>query len=179
MQKKTEKELLEYIKLKDKLEFLNKNSSFEKKIKNPFETLTFNSQQIEVKNKKKKSIFLFSYKFWFLLLVLFSLMVSVFFSSLISSKLDPSLYKVINGLSDQINKPYVLTVGNFENFDLAKSKAIDLLPKLRQINIKELPTGNYTFEIDRYGSKEKAYSGAKEFTHDGFESVHVRYLPSQ
>ena len=173
MTKKTEKELLEYIDLKNKLELLNKNPAFEKNTKNPFETLTFNSAKTEIKNKK------FSYKLWFSILILLLLIISVLFNKIISSKFDPALYKVINNLSAQINKPYVVTVGNFESFDLAKSKAIELLPKLRQINIKQLPTGNYTFEIDSYGSKEKAYSVSQEFIQDGFESVHVRYLPSQ
>ena len=173
MAEKTKKELLEYIKLKNNLELLNKNPTFEKEIKNPFETLTFNKVKTEIKSKK------ISYKFWFSILVIVSLTVSVFFSNLISSKFDPALYKLINNLTDQINKPFFVTIGNFESFEIAKSEAIELLPKLRQINIKQLPTGNYTFEIDRYGSKEKAYSIANEFTHDGFESVHVRYLPAQ
>ena len=177
MQKKTEKELLEYIKLKDKLELLNKNPVFEKKTKNPFETLTFNNQQIEIKSEKKKITS--SYKFWFLVLVVLSLAVSIFFNSLIASRLDPIVYKFINSLLDQVNKPYVVTIGDFKTFEAAKSKAIELLPKLRQINIEKLPTGNYTFEIDKCSSKEKAYSISREFTHDGFESVHVRYLPNQ
>ena len=177
MQKKTEKELLEYIKLKDKLELLNKNPVFEKKTKNPFETLTFNNQQTEIKSKKKKITS--SYKFWFLVLVVLSLVVSVFFNGLIASRFDPIVYKFINSLLDQVNKPYVVTIGNFQTFEIAKSKAIELLPKLRQINIEQLPTGNYTFEIDKCSSKEKAYSISKEFIHDGFESVHVRYLPGQ
>ena len=171
MQKKTDKELLEYIKLKDKLELFNKNPSFEKKTENPFETLTFN----KAKTKSKK----ISYKFWFSILIVLFLTVSVLFNGVISSKFDPVLYKLINNLSNQIHKPYVVTIGNFEDFDTAKNKAIELLPKLRQINIKQLPTGNYTFEIDKYGSKEKAYSVSSEFIQDGFESVHVRYLPDQ
>ena len=173
MPEKTEKELLEYINLKNKLEFLNKNTVFEKKTKNPFETLTFDNTKTEIKKKKA------SYQFWILILIVVSLTVSVLFSRVISSKFDPSLYKLINNLSAQVNKPYVVTIGNFEDFDIAKSKAIELLPKLRQINIKQLPTGNYTFEIDRLASKEKAYSIANEFKHDGFEPVHVRYLPGQ
>ncbi len=173
MSNKTEKELLEYIKLKNNLEFLNKNPDFEKETKNPFETLTFNNVRTEIKNKKG------SYKFWFLVLVVLFLTISILFNEIISSKFDPVLYKLINNLSNQVNKPYVVTIGNFENFAVAKSKAIELLPKLKQINIKQLPTGNYTFVIDKYGSKEKAYSVLTEFTHDGFESVHVRYLPNQ
>ena len=173
MTKKTEKELLEYINLKNKLELLNKNTGFEKNIKNPFETLTFNDS---VRTKVRKKI---SYKLWFSILIVLLLVTSVLFNRVISLKFDPVLYKAINNLSAQISKPYVVTVGNFESFDLAKSKAIELLPKLRQINIKQLPTGNYTFEIDKYGSKEKAYSVSQEFIQDGFESVHVRYLPSQ
>ena len=173
MTEKTEKELLEYIKLKNKLDSLNQSPDFEKNIKNPFETLAFNKVRTKIKSKK------ILYKFWFLILVVLFLAASVLFNGVISSKFDPAVYKLINNLSDQINKPYVITIGNFENFETAKSKAIDLLPKLRQINIKQLPTGSYTFEIDKCGSKEKAYSIANEFTHDGFESVHVRYLPGQ
>ena len=173
MTEKTKKELLGYIELKNKLELLDKNPAFEKNTKNPFETLTFDNTKTEIKKKKK------SYKFWILVLIVLFLIISVVFNSFISSKFDPALYSLINNLSNQINKPYVVTVGNFEDFETAKSKAIELLPKLRQINIKQLPTGNYTFEIDKCGSKEKAYSIANEFTHDGFQSVHVRYLPGQ
>ena len=173
MTKKTEKELLEYINLQNKLELLNKNTGFEKNIKNPFETLTFNNGKTKIENKK------ISYKLWFSILVVLLLVISVLFNRVISLKFDPVLYKTIYNLSAQIHKPYVVTIGNFETFDLAKSKAIELLPRLRQINIKQLPTGNYTFEIDSYGSKEKAYSVSQGFIQDGFESVHVRYLPGQ
>ena len=177
MPEKTEKELLEYIKFKNKLDSLNQNPGFEKNTKNPFETLTFDELKTEV--KKKKIIFLPSYKFYFSVLVIVLLAFSVLFNGVISSKLDPVLYKLINNLSALTNKPYVVTIGNFESFEIAKGKAIELLPRLRQINIKQLPTGNYTFEIEKCGLKEKAYSIANEFTHDGFESVNVRYLPDQ
>ena len=178
MSKKTEKDLQEYIKLKNKLELLNTSASFEKKTKNPFEALTFNEANFGVE-EKRKTAFVWSYKFWFSLLVLLLLTVSVLFNSAISLRFDPVLYKVISNLSALINKPYVVTVGNFESFEIAKSKAIELLPRLKQINIKQLPTGNYTFEIEKCGSKENAYSIAGEFTHGGFGPVNVRYLPGQ
>ncbi len=175
MQKKTEKELLEYIKLKNKLESLNKNPIFEKKIKNPFDTLTFT----ETNNQEKKISSITSYKFWFLLLIASLLIVSVLFNSVISSKLDPFLYKTMNNLTNQISKPYVVTIGNFDTYASAKNKAIELLPKLRQIEIIQLPTKNYAFEIEKLSSKEKAYSVARDFKHDGFEFVNVRYLPGR
>ncbi|OGI09736.1 MAG: hypothetical protein A3I68_05200 [Candidatus Melainabacteria bacterium RIFCSPLOWO2_02_FULL_35_15] len=173
MTEKTKKELIEYIKLKDKLEYLNKNLTLEKNIKNPFETLIFNKAETKIKRKG------ISYKFWFLVLVVLFLTTSILFNKTISLKIDPVLYKFINHLSTQLNKPYVVTIGNFESFDLAKSRAVEFLPKLRQINIKQLPTGNYTFEIEKCGSKEKAYSISKEFIQNGFEPVNVRYLPGQ
>ena len=178
MSKKTEKDLQEYLKLKNKLELLNTPTSFEKKTKNPFEALTFNEVNSEVEGKRKTT-FVWSYKFWFSLLVLLLLTVSVLFNGVISSIFDPVLYKMINNLSVSVNKPYVVTVGNFESFEIAKSKAVELLPQLRQINIKQLPTGNYTFEIEKCGSKEKAYSIAGEFIQGGFGPVNVRYLPGQ
>lgn len=181
MQKKTEKELLDYIKLKNKLEILENSSNSIKRTKNPFESLTFNTQDSETKaqaeNEKLK--FLLSYKFWFTVFVILSLSVSLFFNQLVSLKFDPFLFNLVSSLQNQINKPYVLTVGNFESFDAAKNEAIELLPKLRQINIKELPTGNYAFEIEKYASKEDAYSASKDLIRDGFESVHVRYLQDQ
>ena len=174
MAEKTEKELLEYIKFKNKLDSLNQAPGFEKTTKNPFDTLTFDN--IKTDKKKKNQV---SYKFWLSVIVVFFLATSVLFNGVISSKLDPVLYELINNLSVLANKPYVVTIGNFKTFEAAKSKAIDLLPKLKQINIKQLPTGNYTFEIEKCGSKEKAYSIANEFTQNGFESVNVRYLPGQ
>ncbi len=181
MQKKTEKELLDYIKLKNKLELLENNSNFIKRTKNPFESLTFNTHDsaTKIQSKNEKFQFLFSYKFWFTVFVILSLSVSLFFNQLIPLKVDPFLFKLINSFQNQINKPYVLTVGNFESFDTAKTRALELLPKLRQINIKELPTGNYAFEIEKYASKEDAYSASKKLIQDGFESVHVRYLQDQ
>ena len=101
MTKKTEKELLEYINLQNKLELLNKNTGFEKNIKNPFETLAFNKVRTKIKSKK------ISYKFWFLILVVLFLAASVLFNGVISSKFDPAVYKLINNLSDQINMPVV------------------------------------------------------------------------
>jgi hypothetical protein len=79
---------------------------------------------------------------------------------------------------NQIKKPYVLTVGEFGNSALAKDEATKLLPKFKEITIKQLDTGIYVFEIERFSSKTKAYLTAGKFIQDGLDSVHVRYLPS-
>ncbi len=175
MSNRSQDELIEYINLKNKLEQLNKNPVLEKKTKNPFDELVFP----ETVNHKGKRIFLISYKFWFVLLIILSFSVSILFNRFISTKIDPVIYGLMKNPVSQINKPYVVTLGNFKNYQIAKNKAVELLPKLRQINIKQLPTGNYTFEIDSFPSKEKAYSIAEDFKQDGLEPVNVRYLPNQ
>ena len=177
------KELIKYISFKNKLDNLNSNLFLKrKKIKNPFEELVFN-ESLSLKREKKNNSFLLSYRSFLLALTIALLFVSVFQSSFLSKKSDPLLLSFFQALenifSRQINKPYIVTVGEFSDFQTAKQRAINLLPKLRQIEIKKLPTGVYTFEMEKFTSKEKAYSLSKQFIQNGFESVHVRYLPAQ
>lgn len=78
-----------------------------------------------------------------------------------------------------VNKPFVVTIGEYGNLGVAKDEAIRLLPKLKQIKITQLNSGIYTFELDRFAFKEEAYSLAKMCEIEDFDAVHVRYLPSQ
>ncbi|MBI2995970.1 MAG: hypothetical protein HYY52_04625 [Candidatus Melainabacteria bacterium] len=160
--------------LKDTLESLNKNLSFDKNTENPFYKLAFKE------NKVKKN------NLWLMFLIISLISVSIFFNSFFLKKLDPLIINTVTtsvsllkefyrGLFD---KSYVLTIGKYGDLLIAKEEAIKLLPQFKQINIKQLNTGIYVFEVERFGSKKKAYLTANKFIQDGFEEVHVRYLPN-
>ena len=119
---------VENIKLKDRLEVLQENTIDEAKIENPVEKLSFQEYR-----KRKQN--LFNYKFWLFLVVISLLSASVFFNALHLKQLDQSLFKLIsapasfvnemfsstqNFFYEQINKPYVVTLGEYGNFAIAK-----------------------------------------------------------
>lgn len=181
------------VQLKDRVEFLNKSFEISEDTENPVEKLQFRKIK---RNKKNKNLInaIFSYNFWFSLLVISLIVVSVLLNSYFLERLDPVFFKAIsnsfsaykeflsnptNFIVDQITKPYVVTVGEYGNAGIAKDEAVKLLPKFKEINIKQLGSGIYTFEMESLSSKKKAYELAEKFIHDGYEAVHVRYLPNQ
>lgn len=156
---------------------------------NPYETLVFRNK---IRRKKNNN----SLRFNFLLILLIVTLItsSILLNNFFTKSLDPVIFKLLsfphlvqegNILSpkdfvmNQIKKPYVLTIGEFGNSALAKDEASKLLPKFKEITIKQLDTGIYVFEIERFSSKKNAYLAAGEFIQDGLDSVHVRYLPDQ
>lgn len=172
---------LDEIKLSDRLETFTQN---------PIEKLAVSVDNAEQANKT--STWLFGYNFWLIVLVVCLISSSILFNSFFSKSVDPFLFKLValsssaikenevNKLvNDLITTPYVVTIGEFGNYAIAKDEAIKLLPQLKQIDIKELESGVLTFEIERLGSKTDAYSLANDLTQRGFEAVHVRYLPSK
>ena len=182
-------ELIKYAKLKKGLDFLEANTPFNEKIKNPYDELAFNTTKQKVLQSKGLNKFS-SYRFWLILISVFLLLTSIYLNQLVSTRIDLVMLPWIGQASfipkpckqfifEQIKKPYVITLGHFSNFDTAKEKAIELLPRLKQIDIKQLPTGSYTLEIERFSSKEKAYVLLKQIKQDGFQGVNVRYLPIQ
>lgn len=136
---------------------------------NPVEGLHFD-------NYEKNTTYKRSGVFTFLIvsIILLSMTTSLCFNSLQNCFI---IFK--STLVDLITCPYVVTIGEYKDFKIAKENAIKLLPKLRQINIKQFKNGIYTFEMDRLNSKKEAYLLAKKFLDAGFDSVHVRYLPNQ
>ncbi|MBI3590453.1 MAG: hypothetical protein HY094_03620 [Candidatus Melainabacteria bacterium] len=182
------------VKLKDRLEYLDKGIFEDTSVENPFDKLTFREYKKKYETKNNVLGYFSSYNFGLFVLVVFLLSTSILFNRVFLEKLDPKIFKVAfrsvsftkkafvsswNFFVDQIKKPYVVTLGEFGNFAIAKEEAIAKLPKLRQVDIKQLNGGIYTFEIERFASKEKAYSLANGFIKDGFDAVHVRYLPDQ
>ncbi len=132
----------------------DKNLQIISRVENPIEKLSFEEDKVEVKNHK---------------FVYYSLVVALIgFSMFLNA--CPTFF------TDQIKSPYVVTIGEFKTFPSAKEEAIKLLPRFKQINIKQLMSGLYTFEMERFTSKDKAYLLANEFMHDGLNVVHVRYL---
>lgn len=161
-------------------------------IENPVEKLDFaNTISTSLSNTQEKIPEVFnSFNFLILLLIVLLLGTSVSLNKLFSDKLDPLLFKVVSKsgflpsktfacFKNWISAPYVLTIGEYESLDIANEEAIRLLPQLKQIDIKKLNTGIYTFEIGRFSAKEKAYLLAGEYAMAGFSGVHVRYLPNQ
>lgn len=177
MNKKVDKQLADYINLKNKLDSLsNKSKNPVKHTENPFEKLVF-----EEAEKEKARLFP---KLFFLSALVFSLLgISLLINSLFYEKLDPYLLRTVvvvkDFISTPLSKPYVVTIGNFKTLDEAKKEAIDLLPRLKQINIKRLPTKYYVLEYEKLSSKQKAYELSGELLNSGFNDVHVRYLKDQ
>ena len=158
-----------FVKLKNNAKIFTPDTLSIPRTKNPVDALEL-KDEIEVESgvESNKSL-----KFALLVLLLVSL--SFVLNPFFSKKLEPLAFKY---LSMPFNKPYILTVGEFKSFAIAKDRAINLLPELKQINIKQLATGTYTFEIEKFTSKEKAYKEYTRLKQDGFDSVHVRYLPN-
>lgn len=180
---------LEEIKLSDRLETFTQNP-VEKLDLFPESEVKTDNAQIDQNKKINKN--LPNYNFWLILVVVGLISSSMVFNSYFAKKVDPVLFKLLalsnsviqdNGLSrlvgDIILRPYVVTIGEYGNYAIAKDEAVRLLPVLKQINIKELDSGILTFEIDQLGSKKEAYSLASELTQRGYEAVHVRYLPKK
>ena len=163
----------ENMKLKDRLDLLTRNIFIN--TENPVEKLHFDKGKNSSQHATAESN-----NFWLASVVALLISASIMLNSFFVKSCDPILVNAIknstNVFNDQINKPYIVTIGEFSNFNSAKKEAIELLPKLHQVNIKELNNMIYAFEIEKLGSKEKAYSLANEFTKKGFSSVHVRYL---
>lgn len=177
------------IKLKDRLDCLNKEL-FMLKTWNPTENLKL------MLDEKQKQKFIISNK---RNLILFAFVGILFFASAslnshFSGKYDAAFIRAISlpfvntaqflvaGKSfifDNLTSPYVVTVGEYGNIGVAKDEAKKLLSQFRQIDIREISKGVYTFEITRFSSKEKAYELADKLTLDDLSAVHVRYLPGQ
>lgn len=150
-------------------------------VKNPIDKLSFNELEKETK-KYSNSVFTF-YTNWIFLLVVVLLSSSILLNKYLLKNLDPIIIKSMSTaksfFTDYLKKPYVLTIGEYGNFDVAKEEAIKLLPEFKYIDIKELNGGLYTFEIERFSSKGKAYEVAHKFMYDGYDAVHVRYQSDQ
>ena len=166
------------IKLVDRLDYTNQNE-FKVDVSNParklrFQTYKQNIYLPEVAGHKNTIVFS---------VVIALLLISALFNNTFSRNLDTQLMNFFANcqsfLVDNTTAPYVVTIGEYGNFAIAKEEAKDLLPKLRQLDIKEISPGVYTFEISRFNSKKKAYKLAKELIRDDLGSVHVRYLPNQ
>lgn len=157
---------------------------------NPLQNLTFSN--IEQLRKASKDA---TYRNLLLFIIFVFLMTaSVLLNGTLLKKCDPKIFNAIASyvqhsknlvfsskqfLYEQTNKPYILTVGEYGELTLAKEEAIKLLPEFKQIDIKKLDNGMYTFQIERFSSKKEAYADADKYAKNGFSSVHVRYLPNQ
>ena len=167
------------IKLVDRLDFTNQYTLNKINVKNPARKLRLKSYKQNIYAPKT-----FGYKNRIVFaVVIVLLLASAIFNNTFSRVLDAQLMNFFGAckgfLVDNATAPYVVTIGEYGNFAIAKEEAKNLLPKLRQLDIKEISPGVYTFEIDRFNSKKNAYKLAKELIRDDLSSVHVRYLPSQ
>ena len=185
---------IDKIKLIDRIELVGEEFNLEINTENPIEQLTFIKQRVRNRKNKTKSFFKPDYKFWLLLFICTSLGISFFFNKTFLKTFDPYVVRIVSNTScyggnllDSIQeftigliyKPYVLTVGEYGNFAIAKERAIKLLPYFKQIDIKKLKSGTYVFEIQRFSSKKKAYRIANKLSRNGLDEVHVRYLQDQ
>ncbi len=149
--------------------------------KNPLESISFENEidEIELVEVPFWNKITFKAGVFVTVVISLSLLLNPFFK-----KIDPIFFKIASapftGINsyffDQLHKPYVLTVGEYGNLAIAKSEALKLLPVYKQINIKQLQSGLYTFEIERFTSKRKAYKAFSKLEQSGLYAVHVRYL---
>ena len=143
--------------------------------KNPFDSLKFTDVEKKVSST--------SYNFWLILVVAVLLFSSIALNQFFVEKLDPQILSCVSAIKEftvgYINKPYVLTIGEYGNLAIAKEEALKLVPQLKQVDIKKLESGIYTFQIERFASKEKAYLWRDKYAKDGFNEVHVRCLLNQ
>lgn len=150
---------------------------------NPVSKLQFQTLQRKKTNKINFLNIFLSNNSWMFVPALILIFTSISLNKLLLEKLDPGIFTAMSFskslVLDQFTKPYVVTLGEFGNLGIAKEEAVKLLPQLRQVNIKQLKSGIYTFEIERFSAKKKAYFLADEFMQKGFDVVHVRYLPDQ
>lgn len=182
---------IEGITLKDRLDRSNRNL-INIYSKNPVRSSLEQSVELSsaVKFLPKDSIV--KRNFTLLVLVVCLLGISVLLNSFFASKVDPLLVSVTSKpvvivsksvgfikelFFDVFQKPYVVTVGEYGNLAIAKDEAEKLLPRFKQINIKELESGIYVFEIERLSSKKNSYKLANILRKDDLQDVHVRYLP--
>ena len=168
MPEKIENETLQNIKLKDRVDYLPQENLFSKTIENPVEKLRFR----ELREQRKNNV-------WISALVIL-LISSIALNSSVLKKADYKFFNLFKNLNDfmlaELNSPYVVTIGEYGNVLVAKDEAIKILPQFKQIDIKKLDSGVYTFEMERFSSKKKAYTLANKFIQDGLDGVHVRYL---
>ena len=183
MPEKIENQTVENITLKDRVECLPQEDLLSKNTENPVEKLRFQELREQRKNKKRLKVVITSYNLWISVLVVFLISASIAFNSSVFKKADYKFFNLAAIASDfvlaQFTSPYVVTIGEYGNVLVAKDEAIKILPQFKQINIKKLDSGIYTFEMERFSSKNKAYALANEFRQDGLDVVHVRYLPKK
>ena len=120
------------------------------------------------------------------LIVAVLMVISFAFNGFFSRNIDPMLAKIFSGNkvmdgltlvpSNLIKKPYMLTIGEFENQGIAKEKAIELLPKLKQIDIMQLESGMFTFQIKNFSFESSAHRLAQSLEKQGIQGVKIRRI---
>ncbi len=194
MPEKTKNQAVQNITLKDRVDDLSQENLLSKNTENPVEKLRFQELREKIKNKKRLKVVISSYNVWISALVIFLIGASIVLNSSLFKKADYKLFNfaamsankisscfsgINNFILAQFSSPYVVTIGEYGNVLVAKNEAIEILPQFKQINIKKLDSGIYTFEMERFSSKDKAYALANEFIQSGLDVVHVRYLPKK
>ncbi len=183
MTEKINNEAIQGITLKDRVEYVSDDSVLKKNTENPVEKLQFQEILQKRKTYKIPKSVLSQNNVWIPLLVVCLIWVSMTLNSSFFKQADLKLFNSVKNLNNfalaQFSSPYVVTIGEYGNVSVAKDEAIKILPQFKQIDIKKLDSGLYTFEMDRFTSKNKAYNLAGKFTQDGFDAVHVRYLPKR
>lgn len=169
----------------------DKKGTVSLEVQNPIDKLNLDETHWFTDEPFTKGNYLFTLKLFLLLFVVFLLFSSIFLNRYFMENVDPKLYNFLkvkyvfvrNSLSDiqnkiinHVKKPYVLTSGEYADFNSAKDAAVDLLPMFKIIDIKQLNNGIYTLEIERFSSKKQAYENASLIKNQKGLSINVRYL---
>jgi hypothetical protein len=146
---------------------------------NPVDKILDKSKEI-VQEEPKTLAFYFDYKIWVFIIIAIILSLSISLNTLFFKKIDLKFFAGVTLVEDffinHLEKPFVVTIGEFKTVEEAKSEAVRLLPVLKQINIELLDNGYYVFVIDKLSSKKRAYEFANELRNKNPSSVKVRYL---
>lgn len=177
--------------LKPSQNIQNKTRTVGLEVQNPIDKLNLEETNWFTDEQFIKGNYLFILKLFLLLFIVFLLFSSIFLNRYFKENVDPKLYSFLkvkyvfvrnsfsdiqNKIIDHVKKPYVLTSGEYADFNSAKDAAVNLLPKFKVINIKQLNNGIYTLEIERFSSKKQAYENASLIKNQKGLFVNVSYL---
>lgn len=159
---------------------------------NPLDSILDQPEVLDKEKLKQEFLFQIDYKVWVFFLVTIVFSIAISFNTLFFKKVDSKFFFMLNKVAklavslklvvsetimNHLEKPFVVTIGEFKTISEAKAEAIKLLPSFKQLTIEHLDNGYYVFVIDKLASKKYAYHLAEEFKDKKYMLVKVRYLP--
>ena len=152
--------------------------------RNPLDRILNKSEEVVEEKPDKNPLLYFDYKTWVFIVIIVIFSVAMSLNTLFLKRVDLKFFTFVKNSRLAVNeifvnyfeKPFVITIGEFETIEEAKSEAVNLLPYFKQLSIELLDSNYYVFVIDKLSSKKLAYEIAKEFKDKSHIPVKVRYL---